>query len=271
MPKSRLLQRRALLGAALAAPAAMAATEGRAMTPASDRKTYVLVHGSWLGGWSWRRVADLLRAEGHTVFTPTMTGVGERRHLISHQITLETWVEDVLAVLESEELSNVILVGHSFGGRVVTGVADRVPDRLRAVVFLDSALAESGRSLLDQLPAEARANRIASAAPSGGMSIPPPSAFDLGVLDVADQAWVDRRTTPQPFGTNAEAITYDSPIGGGKPVTFVEFTDPVYPASQRAVAFARSQKAWTIASLATGHMAMISAPAALAKLLSGVA
>lgn len=241
------------------------------MTPKSERKTYVLIHGSWLGGWSWRRVTDRLRAEGHTVFTPTMTGVGERRHLISHQITLETWVDDTVAVLESEELSNVILVGHSFGGRVVTGVADRVPDRLRAVVFLDSALAESGKSLLDQLPAEARAKRVASASSSGGMSIPPPSAFDLGVLDPADQAWVDRRMTPQPFGTNAAAITYNSPIGGGKPVTFVEFTDPVYPASQRAAAFAKSQKNWTIASLATGHMAMISAPSALANLLSRIA
>lgn len=264
--------RRSVLAAALALPAVAAATPGeRPRRSGSKPMTFVLVHGSWLGGWSWRRVTDLLVAAGHRVFAPTMTGVGDRAHLISQLVTLDTWVRDVTMLLETEELADVVLVGHSFGGRVVTGAADRMKDRLRQIVFLDSALALSGQSLLDQLPPAARAARIASAAPSHGESIPPPTALSLGVIDPADQAWVDRRMTPQPFGTNAQGITYSGPIGNGLPITFVEFTEPVYPASKRAVAFARSQPGWRMESLATGHMAMVSAPEQLSALLMRVA
>ena len=272
MPFDHSLPRRAVMSAALLFPAvaaagATAATRSQSQTP----RTFVLVHGSWLGGWCWRRVADRLQAAGHRVFAPTMTGVGDRAHLISHLVTLDTWVRDVTMLLEAEELSDVVLVGHSFGGRVVTGVADRMAARIRQIVYLDSALALSGQSLLDQLPPEARAARISSAAASGGESIPPPTALSLGLNDVADQAWVNRRMTPQPFGTNAQGITFAGAIGNGVPVTFVEFTDPVYPASQRAVAFAKTQPGWRMASLATGHMAMISAPDQLSSLLEKVA
>jgi pimeloyl-ACP methyl ester carboxylesterase len=239
--------------------------------PVTNSRTFVLVHGSWLGGWCWRRVADRLIAAGHRVFTPTMTGVGERAHLLSGAIALDTWVRDVTMLIEAEELADVVLVGHSFGGRVATGVADRIKSRIQQVIFLDSALALSGQSLLDQLPPPARAARIASAQSSGGVSIPPPSALSLGVLDAADQAWVDRRMTPQPFGTNAHSISYTGPIGNGLPVTFVAFSDPVYPASERAVAFAKTQENWKFETLATGHMAMISAPTPLAKLLARLA
>jgi pimeloyl-ACP methyl ester carboxylesterase len=232
---------------------------------------FVLVHGSWLGGWSWRRVSDRLVAAGHRAYTPSMTGVGDRAHLISHLVTLDTWVHDVTMLLEAEELSDVVLVGHSFGGRVVTGVADRMKERIRQVVFLDSALALSGQSLFDQQPPAARAARIASAESSRGESIPPPTALSLGINDAADQAWVDRRMTPQPFGTNDHGVIYAGAIGNGLPVTFVEFTNPVYPASERAVAFARSQPGWKMESLATGHMAMISEPEQLSSLLMRIA
>lgn len=262
------IPRRAVLAATLAVPAAtlVAPQTGRAR-PVKHPRTFVLVHGSWLGGWCWRRVAERLLATGHRVFTPTMTGVGERAHLLNSAITLDTWVRDVTMLIEAEELTDVILVGHSFGGRVATGVADRIKDRIEQIIFLDSALALSGQALLDQLPPQARAARIASAQGSGGMSIPPPSALSLGVVDRADQAWVERRMTPQPFGTNAHGIDYAGPIGNGLPVTFVAFTDPVYPASERAVAFARTQQHWKFETLATGHMAMISAPERLTNLL----
>ena len=236
-----------------------------------NSRTFVLVHGSWLGGWCWQRIEERLRSLGHRVYAPTMTGVGDRSHLISHQITLDTWVNDIEQVLRCEELSEVVLVGHSFGGRVVTGVADRCPELVNRIIFLDSALPVSGKSLFDQLPEDARADRIASAASSGGMSIPPPTALALGVLDPADQAWVNRRLTPQPLGTNAVPIVFSDPIGKGRPVTFVEFTSPVFPASVRAVQFARSQPGWDIKSLPTGHMAMVSDPEALASLLNAVA
>jgi pimeloyl-ACP methyl ester carboxylesterase len=245
----------------------MTAAAPKSQTP----RTFVLVHGSWLGGWCWQRVADRLQAAGHRVIAPTLTGVGDKAHLMSNLITLDTWVRDVTTLIEVEDLREVVLVGHSFGGRVATGVADRIRQRLRQVIFLDSVLALSGQSLLDQLPPAARAARIAHAEASGGVSIPPPSAFSLGVHHVADQAWVDGRMTPQPFGTNAQGITYAGPIGNSLPVTFIAFTDPVYPASEHAVAFAKSQSDWTLESLATGHMAMISAPGPLASLLMRIA
>jgi pimeloyl-ACP methyl ester carboxylesterase len=237
----------------------------------TDPKTFVLIHGSWLGGWSWRRVEPLLRAREHRVFAPTMTGVGERSHLISRNITLDTWVQDVEQLFEFEELERVILVGHSFGGRVVTGFADRRPDLIERIVFLDSALPVSGLSLLDQLPAAARAARVASSASSGGISIPPPTALALGVMEPKDQAWVDRRMTPQPFETNAVPLNFANQIGNGRPVSFVEFTEPVFPASELAVRFARQQTGWDIHTIATGHMAMVSEPDALADLLCTIA
>ncbi len=220
----------------------------------------VLVHGSWFGGWCWRRVEDRLRAQGFRVFSPTMTGVGERRHLLGPDITLETWITDIVQVLEAEELQDVVLVGHSFGGRVVTAVADRVPDRVRSVVFLDSALAQSGQSLMDQLGPEERAKRLASSEPSGGLSLPPLTALQLGVIDPQDQAWVDRRVTPQPLGTNTSPLTYRGAIGAGRPVTFVEFTDPSFLVSARAAAFARSNPGWEVTTVPTGHCGMITAP-----------
>lgn len=264
-----MIQRRALLSATLGGVAAMAVDEGKAWAHSQPMRPriFVLVHGSWLGGWSWRRVADLLRAQGHTVFAPTMTGVGERRHLLTPDVTLTTWVDDIAGVIEAEELTDVVLVGHSFGGRVVTGVVDRMPERVGHVVFLDSALPVSGRSLIDSMPPEMRQERLARAATSGGLSIPAPTALDLGILDPADQAWVDRRLSPQPLGTNTSAISFQTPIGRGRPVTFVEFTDPVYPASVRAAAFARAQAGWTIEAIPTGHTAMISAPGDVAELL----
>src|SRR6202163_696893 len=104
-------------------------------------QTFVLVHGAWHGGWCWSRVADRLRAAGHQVFTPTQTGLGERRHLLSQDITLDTFIKDIVNVIEAEELSNVILVGHSFGGWAITGRANAMPDKVRHLVYLDSLMA----------------------------------------------------------------------------------------------------------------------------------
>src|SRR5947208_2776826 len=107
-------------------------------------KTYVLLHGAFHGAWCWRDVADRLRAAGHRVTTPTQTGLGERRHLLSAQITLDTFVEDLVEHLESEELEAAILVGHSFGGNAISGAADRVPGRIRHLVYLDAMILEDG-------------------------------------------------------------------------------------------------------------------------------
>src|SRR6185437_2887529 len=108
--------------------------------------TYVLVHGAWHGGWCWKRVRKPLQAQGHEVFTPTLTGIGERSHLLSPQVNLETHIEDVVNLIRWEELSNVVLCGHSYGGAVISGVADRIPERIGALIYLDAFFSKTAEA-----------------------------------------------------------------------------------------------------------------------------
>ena len=119
------------------------------------QKTYVLVHGAWHGSWCWKRVRKNLQGTGHQVFTPTLTGVGERSHLNSATVDLSTHIADVVNLLRWEELSDVILCGHSYGGSVIRGIADRVPERIRTLVYLDAFVPEDGECVFDLLPQEA--------------------------------------------------------------------------------------------------------------------
>ena len=114
--------------------------------------TFVLVHGAWGGGLIWRRNAQELRKAGHEVYTPTLTGLGDRKHLLRHDIDLGTHIKDVLGLIDYEDLSDIVLVGHSYGGMVVSGVADAVPDKIASLVYLDAFVPENGRALFDLLP-----------------------------------------------------------------------------------------------------------------------
>ena len=157
--------------------------------------TFVLVHGAWHGSWCWKRVRKLLQTEGHDVFTPTLTGVGERSHLISPQVNLDTHVADVVNLIRWEELTDVVLCGHSYGGCVITGVADRVPERLRALVYLDAFILENGQSLHDLLPRDVAEGQVRGARETGdGWRVPPISA-EFFQVNLADRAWMDRQCT----------------------------------------------------------------------------
>jgi pimeloyl-ACP methyl ester carboxylesterase len=116
--------------------------------------TFVLVHGAWHGGWCYKRVAQLLRQSGHEVYTPTLTGLGERSHLMNRTIDLETHVRDIVDVIRWEELSDLVLCGHSYGGMVISGVVEKVPEKIRALVYLDAFVPDSGQALTDFLPPE---------------------------------------------------------------------------------------------------------------------
>src|SRR5437762_6823714 len=136
--------------------------------------SFVLTHGAWHGSWCWKRVRRLLQAQGHDVFTPTLTGVGERSHLLSRDVNLETHIDDVTNVIRWEELSDVVLCGHSYGGAVISGVADRVPNRIGALVYLDAFVLENGQSLHDTLPPAQRTLQIELAGRHGdGWKVPP--------------------------------------------------------------------------------------------------
>ena len=230
--------------------------------------TFVLVHGAWHGGWCWSRVADRLRAAGHRVFMPTCTGLGERAHLLSRNITLDTFNADVTGLIEAEKLHEVVLVGHSFGGLTVSGVADRLPERIRYLVYLDAALVQPGACAFDALPpAIVAARREAAEASSGGLGLPcpPPSAF--GVLETADAAWLMRRLTPHPLTTFVSPLLIRNPLGNGVARTYVACTAPVYAPLDGVKAWVRVQSGWGWREMTTEHDAMISAPNELARLL----
>jgi pimeloyl-ACP methyl ester carboxylesterase len=237
-----------------------------------NRRTYVLVHGAFHGGWCWKRVAERLRARGHTVHTPTQTGLGERRHLLSKDISMDVFVSDIVNVLEAEELREVYLVGHSFGGGTVAGVADRVPDRLKRLVFLDAGIPQEGKSAFDRLPPEVRDARIKAAnETSGGLSIPVPPVGTFGLTTQEDNMWVERRLTPHPLNTYMTAATIKNPIGNGVATTYIRCTDPCYSNVGPSAEFAKAQSGWQYLEIQTGHDAMVSAPTQLCDLLCGLA
>lgn len=165
--------------------------------------TVVLVHGAWHGGWCWKKVTPILRAAGHDVFTPTMTGLGERVHLKGPGVGLDTHVQDIVNVFEYEDLSDVILVGHSYGGMVVTGVAGRIPDRIAHIVYLDAHVPADGQSIIDLLGFTRPGYDI-------DQWIDPPGTF--GVKDEADLAWVLSKMSQHPTRSMRQKVELPTPL-----------------------------------------------------------
>ena len=231
---------------------------------------FVFVHGAWHGGWCWRDVAAVLRTAGHQVFTPTMTGLGERAHLLNAQVGLSTFIDDIAAVILSEELDNVVLVGHSFGGHVINGVADRMPQLLRQLIYLDGLVVQHGQSALSIMPPAVQAERNRTMDAAGlRMTIPSPDQF--GLSDPAQLAWVMRQLTPHPLKGYTEPLQLQHPLGNGLPKTYIAVTDPWYPPLAELRQWVRSQPDWDWRELAACHNAMVSAPLALASLLMELA
>jgi pimeloyl-ACP methyl ester carboxylesterase len=227
--------------------------------------TFVLLHGAWHGGWVWRRVAAQLRSAGHEVLAPTLTGVSDRAHLLSPAVGLDTHVRDVVALLDAEGSSDVVLVGHSYAGQVVTGVADERPEAIRRRVYLDAFVGEDGEAAIDLLPAQVAGHyRESVAGPGFGWLIPVRSLQALGVTDQADVEWLTPRLTPHPWRTYTQPLA----LTGRQedvPATFVECTD--WMRVFRAHAERAESAGWPALSLPTGHEAMVTAPEALAKIL----
>ena len=231
--------------------------------------TFVLVHGAWSGGWCYARVAALLRARGHTVFTPTLTGQGERAHLLSGAINLSTHIEDVLGVFKFERLSDVVLAGHSYGGMVITGVADRIADKIKALAYLDAFVPENGQSLFDiNIPANTQ-RFLDHAGASGGLSVPAPPAAYFGV-NAADAATVDALATPFPLGCFTEKLKLSGAYHAVKKHLYVHGTvlpreSPFRVFYERAVA-----AGWSAHALKCGHHVMLDEPEKTAQLLESM-
>lgn len=229
-------------------------------------KTFVLVHGAWHGGWCWAQVAQALRAFGHRVYTPTLTGLGERSHLLGANITIDTFVRDVENVLVWENLHEVILVGHSFGGLTITGVADRVPQRLQQLVYLDAFILGSGVSTFDSLPSATVAKMREAAREFGqGLALPAPKPKAFGLTEDAHMDFVAKRLTPQPLAPYETALQLNHPIGNRLPCTYWHCTAPSYAPLEGSRQWVKAQADWGWAEMATGHDAMVAAPELVVK------
>jgi pimeloyl-ACP methyl ester carboxylesterase len=221
----------------------------------ADHSTYVLVHGAWGGGWDWRTVADLLTADGHTVLRPTLSGQGEHSNISSTNIDLDTHIQDIVNVILWENLHDVVLVGHSYGGMVVTGVADRVPDRIKHLVYIDAMVPENGEKVYGIMP-----KRIPMVRKDGFVIAPwvqgnPPPPHDV----------------PMPEGTFSEPITLTNQAAALKiPTTYILTVDPgktpeqddFYKFYQRAQA-----RGWTALTMEGDHNVQRSHPHEVVKLL----
>ena len=232
-------------------------------------RTFVLVHGAWHGGWCWRRVADRLRREGHQVFTPTLTGVGERAHLIGCDISLATHIADVVNVITSEDLADVVLCGHSYGGFVISGVAEEAEVRVAAIVFLDAFVPHNGEAMAD-IASRTTRDAIAATVARGERTIAPISAAFFRVND-ADRAWVDGRCTPHPIATMTERIALTGARERIAKKAYVRASG--YPSGPFDATAARlkAQAGWQIHNLPCGHDAMVDMPEAVAEILVAMA
>lgn len=228
--------------------------------------SFVLVHGAWHGGWCWRNVAPLLRAAGHDVYTPTLTGLGERAHLLSPAIDLGTHIQDVVNVLAYEDLRAAVVVGHSYGGMVITGVAERAGDRVAQLVYLDAHVPAGGQALRDLLGPElwATIQEAAQTLGDGWRLPPPPDDHPFGVQDERDARWVRSRLTEHPLRTLAQPLP---PAAGPAtlPRTYIHCAenDGLQAEAKRL----RAAPGWSYRELATGHDAMVTMPRELAGLL----
>ena len=231
--------------------------------------TFVLVHGAWHGGWCWRHVADLLQAKGHKVFTPTLTGLGERSHLLRAGIDVSTHVTDVVNVLKWERLSGVVLCGHSYGGLVVSGVAEQMAEKIGSIVFLDAFLPENGDSM-ERLTSQAVRDTLKSAATRGELGVPARSAAAF-LVNEKDQAWVDAMCVPQPIGTMTEKLKLTGArerIGKKAYIRAAAYPNPGF---DNAYARVKADRSWRSYELPCGHDVMVDMPERLAEILVEVA
>ena len=233
------------------------------------RPALVLVHGAWGGAWVWRRVLAPLRAAGHEVHAVTLTGDGERAHLRRPDVSLQTHIDDVVGLVEAEELRDMVLVGHSYGGMVITGAAAalqaRATRRVRGLVYVDAMVPLPGEGWGDAHAPEIVAARRAAAAAHGN-ALPPPDPADFG-LSGSDRDWLLRRQMPHPFGMYRVPLHYDGALLAALPRLFVDCTQPAYPTIDAMRKRVRELPGWQVVELATGHFPMVTQPELLARYL----
>jgi len=231
--------------------------------------TFVLVHGAWHGGWCFARTAKILRGQGHEVFAPSLTGAGERAHLADREVNLSLHVLDICNVLKWENLSDVVLCGHSYGGMVITGVADAMPERIGSLVYLDAFVPADGKAVWDYFLPERREAVIQGALASGGRT--PPAPAERFNVNPADRAWVDAQCVPMAIACFLERIRLSGAHEMVRKRTYIcarGWGPSPFPAFYERL---KKDKAWTVHEIQTGHDVMLDDPEGLARILVAAA
>ena len=230
--------------------------------------TFVLVHGAWAGGLIWRPIARALRKANHEVYTPTLTGIGERRHLLNREINLNTHIQDVLGVIDYEDLSDIVLVGHSYGGMVVTGVADAVPEKVASLVYLDAFLPENGQSLFSMLPPDRP--QPASITGEDWLTAPlPAEAFGNPSQEVRD--FTVRKGMPQPTACFSQPVKLTGGIERIRSRTYIYCNDPEPTVFTPLYEKLKNRPGWIVRTLRCTHFAQIDMAEELTALLKAAA
>ena len=247
--------------------------------------TYLFVHGGWHGAWCWKKVIPLFEEAGHRLYTPTLTGLGEKAHLLTPEVGLSTHIQDVVQLIHENQLNDLILLGHSYGGMVITGVVDRIPERIGRLVYLDAVVPRDGESMADIAPMVINTFRKDARKHGDGWRVNPPQApFGIGgafgVTKEPDLSWVRSLLTPQPLKTFEERLHLKDPdILSKTPRTFVRCAGKGFPAVFRDMmrrllaprTLAPIDPGWRLRQLPTGHDCMITMPEEMTHLLLEIA
>jgi pimeloyl-ACP methyl ester carboxylesterase len=228
---------------------------------------FVLVHGAYHGGWCWRDTATVLRGQGHTVYCPSLTGLGERAHLASLEVGLPTHIDDIANLIHWEDLQEVILVGHSYGGVVIGGVADALAHKIKALVFVDALLPQDGLSVMQyQTPerAEFLRNR---ARKHDGWRLPPISAAVYGIDDPDKARWVDEKCVAHPLATFEDRQKLSGAWQDVSSLSYIRCTQSGLDYLDRFSEHAAAEPKWRVHYMPTGHDCMVTEPDHLAALL----
>jgi|TARA_B100000902_G_scaffold126242_1_gene125796 pimeloyl-ACP methyl ester carboxylesterase len=233
----------------------------------NNKPHFLLIHGAWHGGWVWNEISEILRYQRYSVSTPTLTGLGEKKHLLSSKITIETFIEDIVNHIVFENLNNIILVGHSFAGSVISGVADRLKDRIQKLIYFDAMILIDGQKPFDISPKETVEQRIELAKKFGNnISIPAPSADAFGVFDIKKSLLLEEKLTPHPLSAFQSKLILKNEVGNGIPLSYIFCTKPVYKSLESSREVVRKMK-WPIFELNAGHDAMLTHPKETLNLL----
>ena len=261
-------RRHLVAGAGAAAMASVAgATAGNAQ---SASKTFVLVHGAWHGGWCWRRVADLLEKKGHKVYAPTLTGLCDRSHLLDAKTNLSTHITDIANLIAWENLKDIVLVGHSYGGFVISGVAEKAQPAISSIVYLDAFLPDNGEALIDVVSGSKLHDAIQSAIQKDDLTMAAPKAA-LFQVNEKDRAWVDEKCTPHPTATLSEKIALTGARDRIARRAYIRAKGFESPGFDRAQAKAQAASGFRVYDMPCGHDAMVDMPDRLTDILLEVA